>query len=223
MEGLLTIPKRKYQNFGPIQEKRLDLRVSYLLTSDMKWNEARLEEFVPLLADQIKCLRPSETGAAYIFIWRPARSGKYSTKSGYFTTTMGEATTTLADPENFDWMKDIWKCTFSPKMRMFLWSITQNTLPFGANLQHKGIQSEACFKQCQAVETAMHTFFFCRFAQKVWDLIPTHKATHLTADKSFKGAITVFRKVICLPLSRISGNILPCVLGFLDCAQHPSL
>nr|VDD45371.1 unnamed protein product [Brassica oleracea] len=37
------------------------------------------------------------------------------------------------------------------------------------------------------------------------------EATHLTADKSFKGAITVFRKVICLLLSGISGNILPWV------------
>ena len=138
------LPLEKNINFfWPVQEKGLDLRVSDLLTTDMKWNEAKLEEFVPLLVDQIKCLRPSETGAADIFIWRSARSGKYSTKLGYFTATMGEFTTTLADPENFDWMKDIWKCTFSPKMRMFLWSITQNALPFGANLQHIGIQSKA--------------------------------------------------------------------------------
>ncbi|KAF3514324.1 hypothetical protein F2Q69_00000178 [Brassica cretica] len=42
----------------------------------MKWNEARVQEFVPLLADKIKCLRPNETGAADIFIWQPAKSDK---------------------------------------------------------------------------------------------------------------------------------------------------
>ena len=46
-----------------------------------------------------------------------------------------------------------------PKLLEFLWSITQNALPLGANLQRRGIQSEAFFKRCQAVETAMHTFF----------------------------------------------------------------
>ena len=69
----------------------------------------------------------------------------------------------------------------------------------------------------------MHTFFFCPFAQKVWDLIPTHKATHLTADKSFKDAITIFRKVICLPPSEISGNILPWVCWALWTARNTFL
>lgn len=47
--------------YGPIPETGLDLRVSNLLTSELKWNESRLKEFIPLLVDRVKCIRPSET------------------------------------------------------------------------------------------------------------------------------------------------------------------
>ena len=89
-----------------------------------------------------------------------------------FTASMGEANPGPADPNSFDWIKDIWRGNFSPKMRMFLWSIVQNALPLGVNLQHRGINSEAVCKRCKDVVTAMHTFFFCPFVQRVWELIP---------------------------------------------------
>lgn len=47
--------------YGPVPEAGMDLRVSDLLTSEMKWNESRLKEFIPLVADRVKCIRPSET------------------------------------------------------------------------------------------------------------------------------------------------------------------
>ncbi|KAL0690146.1 hypothetical protein Bca4012_089824 [Brassica carinata] len=200
--------------YGPVPETGMDLRVSDLLTSEMKWNESRLKEFIPLVADRVKCIRPSETGATDTYIWQAAKSGIYSSKSGYFIASMGEANPGPADPNSFDWIKDIWRGgNFSPKMRMFLWLIVQNALPLGVNLQHRGINSEAVCKRCKDVETAMHTFFFCPFAQRVWELIPLHRRMSIATDRNFKDAIIKFRKAVCLPPSGVSGNIPPGFVG----------
>ena len=137
-----------------------------------------------------------------------------------FTASMGEANPGPADPNSFDWIKDIWRGNFSPKMRMFLWSIVQNALPLGVNLQHRGINSEAVCKRCKDVETAMHTFFFCPFAQRVWELIPLHRRMSIATDRNFKDAIIKFRKDVCLPPSGVSGNILPWVCWALWIARN---
>ena len=133
---------------------------------------------------------------------------------------MGEANPEPADPNSFDWIKDIWRGNFSPKMRMFLWSIVQNALPLGVNLQHRGINSEAVCKRCKDVETAMHTFFFCPFAQRVWELIPLHRGMSIATDRNFKDAIIKFRKDVCLPPSGVSGNILHWVCWALWIARN---
>lgn len=53
---------------GPCTETVLDLRVSDLLTSDLKWNKQRIEAILPTLANQIQTIRPSTKGAEDIFI-----------------------------------------------------------------------------------------------------------------------------------------------------------
>ncbi|CDY24019.1 BnaC03g16720D [Brassica napus] len=70
------------KQYGPIKEEHLDLRVSDLLTSELKWNRQRIEKLIPELASQIQCIQPSRSGAEDIFIWQPLPSGVYSTKSG---------------------------------------------------------------------------------------------------------------------------------------------
>nr|VDD60306.1 unnamed protein product [Brassica oleracea] len=55
----------------------------------------------------------------------------------------------------------------------------------------------------------MHCFFNCQYAKNVWDLIPLSKAVHLAAGMIFPEVVVKFRRVICLPPSGISLNILP--------------
>lgn len=55
--------EKNVKPIGPCTEEVLDLRVSDLLTSDLKWNRRRLEEILPLLASQIQTIRPSTKGA----------------------------------------------------------------------------------------------------------------------------------------------------------------
>ncbi|WZZ86668.1 hypothetical protein YC2023_115247 [Brassica napus] len=63
-------------------------------------------------------------------------------------------------------------------------------------------------------------FFFCPYARKVWELIPTHRVVHIATYKNLKDAIKEFRKVIGLPPSGRSGDILPWVCWALWTARN---
>ena len=55
--------EKNLKPIGPCTESVLDLWVSDLLTSDLKWNKQMLEEMLPALAAQIQTIRPSTKGA----------------------------------------------------------------------------------------------------------------------------------------------------------------
>lgn len=198
---------------GPVTEAALDLTVAYLLTTDMKWNKQRIESLLPTFADKIQCLQPSVKGAEDAFIWLNSKSGAYTTRSGYFAASLPPAESNNGTSDNdFDWIKDVWAGEFSPKMRAFLWSVIQNALPLGSNLQSRGNISALHCIRCQQRETAIHCFFTCPFAETVWKLIPLLRAVHIAATTSVKDAVVQFRKIICLPPTGITHNILPWVL-----------
>lgn len=106
--------------YGPVQEEYLDFTVSDLLTDDLQWNTKRVKEVLPLLADKILCLKPSQTGAEDIFIWKPTTTGVYTTKSGYVAASLERETKSIRDEEEFDWIRDVWTSRCSPKMKVFL-------------------------------------------------------------------------------------------------------
>ena len=206
---------------GPIKESALDLTVADLLTSKLKWNKQRIEELLPDLAEQIQCLKPSSTGAEDSFIWHQTASGIYSTKSGYFAATSHNHHTQLTRAEGeFSWIRDIWAGKFSPKMKTFLWSIVHKAISLGSNLQRRGMTSATPCVRCQDTENEMHCFFNCQYAKNVWDLIPLSKAVHLAAGMIFPEVVVKFRRVICLPPSGISLNILPWVLWAIWTARN---
>lgn len=174
---------------GPIPEHALDLSVSDILTTDMTWNKSRIEELLPQFAKQIQELQPSRTGAEDTFIWQPLQSGIYTTKSGYYTKAMKGERTEEHSPWDFNWIKDVWSGSFSPKMKTFLWSIIQKALPFGENLQSRGIKSEVFCIRCKEKETACHTFFHCQFAKEVWSKVPLLQVVHTATISDFREAV----------------------------------
>lgn len=113
--------------------------------------------------------------------------------------------------DEFDWIKDIWSPRCSPKMKLFMWSIVQDALPLGENLQRRGVTSDVLCPRCKSVESKMHTFFLCPFAKEVWSKIPLREAVHLAATDTFKSAMVRFRSATCLPPSGVSNTIIPWV------------
>lgn len=144
--------------YGPIPQEELDLTVADLLTDEMKWNEKKVKEILPHLADQILCIQPSQTGAEDTVIWQPSKSGIYNTKSGYSVAATKNDKAITPSEHTIDWNRDIWNAPCSPKMKVFLWSIMRRALPLGENLQQRGIQAEALCVRCKEKETAMHIF-----------------------------------------------------------------
>lgn len=203
---------------GPIPEAELDLTVSDLLTDDMKWNNKRVKEVLPHLAEQVLQLQPSQTGAEDIIIWQPTASGVYSTKSGY--TVASSSRNTTAPPDDFEWIRDVWSSQCSPKMKVFLWSIIQKALPLGTNLQSRGIKAQAKCVRCDEIETAMHIFFECPFAKEVWKKIPLQRTVNTSSMAEFKEAVVAFRKSICIPPSGVTNLILPWICWSLWIARN---
>ncbi|CAG7910327.1 unnamed protein product [Brassica rapa] len=94
-------------------------------------------------------------------------------------------------------------------MKTFLWSIVHKAISLGSNLQRRGMTSATPCVRCQDTETEMHCFG-----------ISLSKAVHLAAVLTFPEVVVKFRKVICLPPSGISLNILPWVLWAIWTARN---
>lgn len=53
----------------------------------------------------------------------------------FFLSTKDNKLTSVGNtPESFNWRQDVWSGNYSPKMKVFLWSIIQGTLLLGENL-----------------------------------------------------------------------------------------
>lgn len=66
--------------------------------------------------------------------------------------------------------KKILKLQLPPKIRFFLWSISQNALPSKANLFHRHISADPICSVCvnQTPETLEHLFLLCPWTSTVW-------------------------------------------------------
>ena len=209
--------------YGPIQEEGTDLMVSDLLTDDLNWNRARVEKFLPELSTKIMSLHPSRSGMEDRFIWQPLPTGTYSTRSGYFSASKKVKEQSTNTDDNFNWIREVWRHKCSPKLRLFLWSIINNALPLGENLQKRGILSATNCTKCNEQETKMHIFFTCPFAMEVWKSIPLRNAVHIAAGMDFKEALLRFKDAVCLPPTGIVGSILPWVLWSLWTSRNALL
>lgn len=92
---------------------------------------------------------------------------------------------------------------------MFVWSIIQNALLLGENLQNRGMGVNTNCIRCHERETKSHIFFNCPYAKEVWKFIPLFQAVHIAAEESFLDVIIKFRNAICLPPTGIRCNVLP--------------
>lgn len=67
----------------------------------------------------------------------------------------------------------IWSLNIPPKIRMFLWRASLETLPHKAELcRRKVISSPFCARCPKSVETSLHIFQECRGMMEVWPTAP---------------------------------------------------
>lgn len=129
---------RNIKPFGSIPEAAMDLTVAYLLTTDLKWNTARIKEVLPGLEAEIKRLQPSVRGREDSYMWQPTKSGIYSRKSGYHSAALDKANTSQHQtPNDFDWIKDLWSASFSPMQKCLCGQLCRMHFPWGRICKNK--------------------------------------------------------------------------------------
>ena len=134
----------------------------------------------------------------------------YSTKSGYnLAANTPRQALPNANLGGLNWVKEVWSAKCLPKLRVFLWSIIKGAIPLGEKLQRRGLLTNVACPRCGEVETPMHVFFLCSFAQKVWQKVALTTPILIDAVDDFQSALVLFRKISCLPPSSISSPVLP--------------
>lgn len=95
-------------------------------------------------------------------LWRWTNDGVYSARSVYMV---------LAGVGRFNWgYPEIWKCKAPKKVKMFaLFLIREKNLTHDV-MQRRGLNCDMGCVLCDncAYETALHLFFHCRYARRVW-------------------------------------------------------
>lgn len=168
--------------YGPAIEDSKDLRVADFLTSEQTWNIKRIEEELPLLSSQIMALRPSLLVVEDAYIWRPTKDGVFTEKSGYHSIIAPkESNLPISNSEDeFNWIKDIWNGSCSPKIKVFLWSVIQKAIPLGYNLQKRGLLHEAKCIRCGELEIEAHIFFQFPYAIQVWQMLVLYSCSSIS-------------------------------------------
>ncbi|XP_010481118.1 PREDICTED: uncharacterized protein LOC104759954 [Camelina sativa] len=155
---------------GPPNKDNASLKVKDLLCpSTNEWNVNAIRNHLPQYEDMIRKLITSTHRHRDSLAWLPEKSGVYSTKSGYAKAILSESTSVSP---SFNWQSSIWNLQTAPKLKSFLWKVTNNALALGSNLAKRGIGSANLCKRCGILEDELHIFLLCPYAAKVLDLTP---------------------------------------------------
>eukprot|EP00253_Pinus_taeda_P023772 PITA_23772 len=96
--------------------------------------------------------------------WGWGQTRVYSAKQGYLQM---QSKKDLVHPEGV-W-KQIWECFSIPKINFFFWTLFQNKILTGENLCKRNIVGpHRCVFCKKSLETAVHIFLECEYAQKTW-------------------------------------------------------
>ncbi|KAF2565789.1 hypothetical protein F2Q68_00025999 [Brassica cretica] len=119
-----------------------------------------------------------------------------------------------------DWKKLIWTGETSPKIRLFLWKITQGSLPTGANLQQRGLMQHTTCVRCGELETEAHLFLHCNYARQVWTSSLFRDQLDPSAFPTFLDALTFGKTAVGLPPLGVVADIFPWVCLYIRIARN---
>ncbi|CAA7060148.1 unnamed protein product [Microthlaspi erraticum] len=186
---------------GPAHQNTENLTVSELWNKQSRsWNKERIRALLPQWESEILLLKPSCMRTQDKLIWLQNPSGEYTTKSGYHQAiSLQHQQENILVNTSINWNVDVWNSKASPKLKMFLWKLTNGALAIGVNLLGRGIQANVTCIRCGELETKEHLLFHCDFAKQTWKMIPVTTTVDHLETQSFALSLKEARDWICLP------------------------
>ncbi|KAF4389627.1 hypothetical protein F8388_009760 [Cannabis sativa] len=137
--------------------------VSSLLNEDREWDSQQTATWmVPSVASSLHLLPMLPTNHVDRLIWKDATNGEFSSRVAYKSIIKGR----IVDKDPI-WSK-IWKLKISERMKLFLWKLGHDILPFGERLQRIFGNELVCAICDEQEDSAVHLFCHCPLAKSLW-------------------------------------------------------
>ncbi|XP_030495226.2 uncharacterized protein LOC115711025 [Cannabis sativa] len=135
---------------------------SLLIPGSGEWNREALESwfFPSMVRDALEVPRLSMTATDELF-WEAAPDGRFTVKRAFLARIRGRGT---LEPL---W-RSLWKVSGPERIKIFLWRLARDILPFGNRLQRIFGNSSQCVLCNSGEDSASHLFFHCDVAVQVW-------------------------------------------------------
>lgn len=125
-------------------------------------------------------MKPSPRLGEDVIAWAPERSGIFSVRSAYrlalevFHRPSSVAASRAPDRRRAIWAL-IWRCPAPPKVRIFAWRLTSNSLATWANKHARTLEpSDLCPIYAMEREETFHIFCRCPRAVSLWQAMAGH-------------------------------------------------
>ncbi|KAK3221954.1 hypothetical protein Dsin_008979 [Dipteronia sinensis] len=161
-------------SFRPVsQSLRTDLVVADFIDKQGHcWDLRRLEESFLEVDRELNLSIPiSLNDRPDCLMWHFDKKGIYNVKSGYKVACESKfrAICSSSNQKGELW-KLLWNLHVPPKVRVFLWKVSNNAIPYLANLFRRKVLLLPCCGRCEEeVESTSHALFWCSEVEEVWD------------------------------------------------------
>lgn len=161
---------------GPSNREEPKTVAGFINTEQNAWNNQLLNRtFDEPIVKAILAIKLWPASTEDRIVWTATVDGQYTVKSAYHVIQKSAATQVDSCPSSSyitpsHLWKQIWKTKTDPKIRIFLWSISQNAIPTKSNLFRRRIINDPCCILCstRSPETVEHLFLHCPWTQQIW-------------------------------------------------------
>ncbi|KAK3204144.1 hypothetical protein Dsin_018190 [Dipteronia sinensis] len=136
------------------------------------WNLRRLEEYFLEVDRELILAIPISIGdKPDCWMWHFDKKGIYNVKSGYRVACDSKLRAlSSSSVQKGEWWKLLWNLHVPPKVRVFLWKVSNNAIPSLENLFRRKVNLVLCCGRCEEeVESTSHALFWCTEVEKVWE------------------------------------------------------
>uniref|UniRef100_A0A803PHC3 Reverse transcriptase zinc-binding domain-containing protein n=1 Tax=Cannabis sativa TaxID=3483 RepID=A0A803PHC3_CANSA len=139
------------------------MKVSTLIGADGEWIASSVQRwFVPSVASSLHLIKRLPSSQDDLLGWKDATNGMFSPSVAYKSIIKRR----WGETDQL-WLR-IWKLQITERLKMLLWKLCRDIIPFGNRLQRIFGNSTRCVICGEADDSAQHLFFKCPLAKAVW-------------------------------------------------------